>query len=167
MSRTMHLHSTGVFEGGCRSLDTRQSTLPIPLCLSFFYVCLFVFCSRLNGSVRMTACVVWLSPPKAIQRRGCVTASVSIVKPEVETVQACMHRPPWMVVVTALVSAVPEGQRLPYRSPVSASVRYRHLSRLTVTFKCWTRLFGLSPPPTPTPTPNPGIMNSSVLYFPT
>ena len=47
---------------------------------------IFRFCSMLIESVRMMACVVWLSPLEAIQRRAWVTASTSIVKLEVETV---------------------------------------------------------------------------------
>ena len=58
------------------NIDTCQSGLPNPL---------FTFWSRLIESVRMMACVVWLSPSETIQRRACVTAFISIAKLEVET----------------------------------------------------------------------------------
>ena len=45
------------------NIDTCQSGPPIP-----FFTC----CSRLNESVRMMACVVWLSSLEAIQRGTCV-----------------------------------------------------------------------------------------------
>ena len=47
---------------------------------------IFTFCSKLIESMRMVACVAWLSPLVAIQRRAWVTATTSIVKLEVETV---------------------------------------------------------------------------------
>ena len=50
----------------------------------------FSFCIKLTKSMRMVACVVWLSPLEAVQRREWVTASTSIVKLEVETVQAAL-----------------------------------------------------------------------------
>ena len=50
------------------TIDTSQSELPIPL---------FTFCSILIESVRMTACVIRLSPLQAIHRRAWVTASTS------------------------------------------------------------------------------------------
>ena len=59
------------------TIDTLHSGLPIPL---------FTFCSKLIQSVRMMACVVWLSPRETIQRKEWVTASTSIVKLEIETV---------------------------------------------------------------------------------
>ena len=46
------------FERWMSVIDTFQSGLPIPL---------FDFCSKFIESVRMTACVVWLSPLEAIQ----------------------------------------------------------------------------------------------------
>ena len=45
----------------------------------------FTFGSRLIESVRMIACVEWLSLLEAIQRRACVTAAISIVKLDVVT----------------------------------------------------------------------------------
>ena len=48
------------------NIDTCQSGLPIPL---------FTFCSRLIESVRIMACVVWLSPPEVMQRSAWATAS--------------------------------------------------------------------------------------------
>ena len=82
---------TGVFKGRCRLFDIFQSGLPIPL---------FIFCSKPIESGRMTACVLRLSPLEAIQRRAWVTASTSIVKLEVETVQAALSS--WMVVTPCL-----------------------------------------------------------------
>ena len=67
---------TGLSECGCRS-DTCQSGLPIPF---------FTLCSKLIESLRMLACVAWLSPLEAIQRRVWVTVSTSNFKVEVETV---------------------------------------------------------------------------------
>ena len=68
---------TGGFEGGCLPSDAFHSEPPILF---------FTFCSKLIESVRIMACMVWLSPLEAIQRKAWVTASTSIVKLEVETV---------------------------------------------------------------------------------
>ena len=53
------------------TIGTFQSGLPIPL---------FIFSRKLIESVRMIACVVWLSPLQAIQRRAWVTASTSLLR---------------------------------------------------------------------------------------
>ena len=71
---------------GQYNIDTCQPGLPI----SFY-----TFCSRLIESVRMMACEVWLSPLEAIQRRACVTASISIVKLVVETLRMHCLREWW------------------------------------------------------------------------
>ena len=41
--------------------------------------------SKLNESVRMTVCVVWLSPLEAVQRKVGESGSISFVKLKVET----------------------------------------------------------------------------------
>ena len=64
------------------STDPCQSGLCIPL---------FTFCNQLTESVRMMACVVWLSPPWTIQRKARVIVSTSIVKLEVETAWWWLH----------------------------------------------------------------------------
>ena len=51
------------------TIDTFQFRLSIQL---------FTFCSKLIESVRIVACVVWLSPLEAIHQRTWVTASISI-----------------------------------------------------------------------------------------
>ena len=70
--------------------DTLQSGFPIPL---------FTFCSRLNESIRMMACVVWLSPPEAIQQKAWLTGSTSIVK------MHCLHGW-WLHVVLSRLQAI-------------------------------------------------------------
>ena len=77
--------STGVFEGGCR--PSTHSCLGFPFHFS-------IFCSKFTESVRMMASVVRLSLLEAIQRRAWMTASTSIFKLEVETVQALLSS--WM-----------------------------------------------------------------------
>ena len=52
--------STGVLEGWCRPLTNSQSGLSI----------LLFQCSKLSEHVRMMACVVWLPPLEAIQRKA-------------------------------------------------------------------------------------------------
>ena len=89
MSRAVHPQE--FFGRWMSTINTFRSGLPIPL---------FTFCSKLIKSVRMMACVVWLSPLETIQRRAWVTASTSIVKLEVETVSAALHS--WMVVAPCL-----------------------------------------------------------------
>ena len=73
------------------TIDTFQSGLPIPF---------FTFCSKRIQSVTMMACVVRLSPFKATQGRAWVPASTTIVKLEVETVEAALSS--WMVVTPCL-----------------------------------------------------------------
>ena len=51
---------TGIFEGGCRPLTHSSLGLPFHR---------FLFCNKLIESVRMMACVVWLSPLETIQQR--------------------------------------------------------------------------------------------------
>ena len=60
---------TGVFEGGYQKLTHTSVGFPF-----------FTFCCQLIESVRMMACVVWLSPLEAIQWRACATACTSTVK---------------------------------------------------------------------------------------
>ena len=55
--------------------ETGQSGLPSTFNLD----------SKLNESVRMTVCVVWLSPLEAVQRKVGESGSISIVKLKVET----------------------------------------------------------------------------------
>ena len=66
---------------------TPQSGLPIPL---------LTLCSKFIESVKGRTHVVWLSTLKAIQQRPCVTASISIVMLDVETLQAALSL--WMVI---------------------------------------------------------------------
>ena len=74
------------FRSWISTIHTFQSGRPIPFS---------TFCGKLVESVRMMACVVRLSPLETIQRRAWVTASTSIVKLEVETVEAALSS--WMV----------------------------------------------------------------------
>ena len=67
MSRAVHPQE---FWRWLLSVDTHQSRFPAPL---------LTFCSRLTDSVRMMACVVWLSSHDAVQWRSCLTASTSAV----------------------------------------------------------------------------------------
>jgi len=73
------------------TIDTFRSWLSIPL---------FPFSSKLIESVKVMACVVWLSPPEEKRWRAWVTSSMSIVKLKVETVQAALSS--WMVVASCL-----------------------------------------------------------------
>ena len=57
------------------------------------------FYNKLIGSLRMVACVVWLSSLEAVQWRAHVTASTSLVKLEVET-RALFS---WMMVTPCLI----------------------------------------------------------------
>jgi len=66
----------------------------------FFVFCCCVFCSKLIENTKMMVCVVRLSLLEAIQRREWVTVSTSIVKLEVEIVQAALCS--WMVVEPCL-----------------------------------------------------------------
>ena len=52
--------------------------------LGFPFHISLLFCSMLTESVRMMACVVWMSSLKTIHWRACVAASTSTVKLEVE-----------------------------------------------------------------------------------
>ena len=59
---------------------------------------IFTFCIKLIESVRMMACMVWLSPLEANQRRAWVTASTSIVKLEFFFLTVYAAVSSWMVV---------------------------------------------------------------------
>ena len=74
-------------------MDAFQSGLPIPL---------FTFCSNFIECVSMIVCVVCLSSLEPIQRKVWVTVSTSIVKLEVEIVQAALSS--WMVVAHCLTA---------------------------------------------------------------
>jgi len=82
----------GCWVGGCQLLT--HSSLCSP-----FHFSLMMFCSKLTESVRRMACVVWLWPLEAVQRRAWVTVSPSLSSWRLRLCRLlCRHGWPWWTV---------------------------------------------------------------------